>query len=86
MIGDLTEKKSKEYLRLLYYVLARPTPVRVVQSDYLTDLSMIRQSLLFSDRKATVTGYKIAMIAELKLNDYIACIADLQLILDRLPQ
>ena len=86
MIGDLTEKKSKEYLRLLYYVLARPTPVRVVQSEYLTDLSMIRQSLLFSDRKATVTGYKIAMIAELKLNDYIACIADLQLILDRLPQ
>ena len=72
-------------LRNLYYILNRPTPVRVKDQKHVTDLSIIRQSLLFQDRKATVITCKIAEIAQLNFIDYIACIGDLQLVIDRLP-
>ena len=52
----------------------------------LTDLSILKQGLLFHDSKARVSIYKVAeVIGTFNLADYITCIDDLELLIERLP-
>ena len=80
-------------------VLTRPTPVFVrekiekyergmgIESKIIhpTDLSILRQSLLFEDSRSTVTIFEIAEIVGMSITDYILCIGDLKIILKNLP-
>lgn len=72
-------------------VLTRPTPVFVrekiekyerdmsIESNVIcpTDLSILRQSLLFEDSHSTITIFEIAEIVSMSITDYILCIGDL---------
>lgn len=71
-------------------MMDKPTPVRVLDSEQnvtiLTDLSIVKQALLFSDSKARVSLFNLAELAGyFNLADYITCIDDLQLLVERLP-
>ena len=48
-------------------------------------MSIIKQSLLFYDREATVSIYKIAELLNIYLSDVIDCIEDLVIVIERLP-
>ena len=67
------------------YIMDRPTPIRVKESENLTDLSILKHCLLYSDRKAMLGVYKLGEFLQRNLSDYITCINDLQLIVERLP-
>ena len=67
------------------YILDRPTPVRVKEQEHLTDLSVLKHCLLFNDRKACLSAYKIGEFLTMNLSDYITSINDLQLVIDILP-
>ena len=69
----------------MQYILDRPVPVRVKEVQNLTDLSFIKQCLLYQDRKASSSAYKIAKVLNLNLGAYITNINDLQMIIERLP-
>ena len=77
------------FTRTLEYVLDRPTPMQVVTSDEDSfrqprEMSIMKQSLLYGERKATVSIYKIAELLEIYLNNVIDCIEDLVIIFERL--
>ena len=77
--------KKDEYLVRMHYILDRPTPVRVKDNEHLTDLSILKHCLLYADRKASLAVYRIGELLSMNLADYITCINDLQLIIERLP-
>jgi len=79
--------KVQPWLKLLAYVLDRPTPVCVHNRDdvKLANLSIVKQSLLFTQAKAQVSLYKVADLMALDLTDYISCIGDLGLLIEKLP-
>ena len=52
----------KLYLRQLSYCLTMPTSVSVVEKKHLTDLSILKQCVLFHNIKASVMIYKLAKI------------------------
>ena len=66
-------------------LLKRPSPFPVNENEHLTDMSIIKQSLLFTDTQASIGIFKIAQICNLNLHDYISSLQDLQLIIDALP-
>ena len=49
------------------------------------DISIIKQSLLFGERKATVSIFKIAELLNIYLGDVIDCLEDLAVVIERLP-
>ena len=49
------------------------------------EMSIMKQSLLFGERKATVSIYKIAELFDIYLNSVIDCIEDLVIVIERLP-
>ena len=59
------------------YILDRPAPVRVKEEENLTELSILKQCLLYSDRKASLSIYKIGEVLRMNLADYITSINDL---------
>ena len=78
------------FKELLGYVLDHPTPLQIEREDSVDfivpqDLSIMKQSLLFKERKATVSIYKIAELLKIYLGDVIDCIEDLAIIIERLP-
>lgn len=66
------------YIRKLHYILMRPTPVRVSGPDravdHVTDLSIIKQSVLFNEIKASVSAFRVAQMARVSFTDYISSI------------
>ena len=59
---------------------------KVIQHRDAQHLSIIRQSLLFQDEKATEVIFKIADIVNLGVDDYISTQEDLSWLYQRLPQ
>ena len=60
-------------MRLLQYVLEKPVPLRVVEDEYLTNLSMLKQCLFFNKLSAAVMLYKVArLVPHLDFEDYIS--------------
>ena len=55
-----------------------------MQLDHLTDLSIIKQFVLFSDTNASESAYKVAALSKLHIADYIDCLDDLKLIIKRI--
>ena len=81
------DDKVAHYFRHLQNCFERPTPVSVEEDDYLTDLSILKQCLLFIDKKATVMIYKIAkLVPSIDFEDYFSSQEDLQLIINYLPK
>ena len=73
-------------MRQLGFVILKPTTVSVQENQYLTQLPMLKQCLLFGDIKASVLIYKLAkFIPFISFEDYITCQEDLELIIERLP-
>ena len=59
---------------------------KVIRLKHVQNLSIIRQSLLFRDEKATEVIFKIADIVNLGVDDYISTQEDLSWLYQRLPQ
>ena len=75
-----------QHLRHLCYLIGRPTPVSVVNQAHLTNMSMLKQCLLFHNIKASVILYKIAIqIPEISFEDYFSSQQDLKIIVGRFP-
>lgn len=56
----INENYNADFLRNLLSTLDKPTPLSVKDEKHLTDMSIMRQSLLFSERKASVSAYKVS--------------------------
>ena len=77
--------------RIMKFILRRPTPVRVKDDnnqsaigtkrfEHITDMSLLRQCLLFTNTKAMESTFRMARLAMPYLTDYIKSIDDLELI------
>ena len=63
-----------------------PTSVSVVEKKHLTDLSILKQCVLFHNIKASVMIYKLAKIVPLiDFASYISTQSDLAILIERLP-
>ena len=71
LIRQDREGGVNQYIRHLSYVLEKPTPVTVKEKTYLTELSILKQCLLFNDIKASVIIYKLArLVPHIDYEDY----------------
>ena len=76
----------EHYKRLISTMILKPTKVIATEGDNLSELPILRQCLLFSDVKAAVMIYKLARLTEdINFTDYIGCLEDFELMIDRLP-
>ena len=67
-------------------MITRPTPVYGDNYDKpLTNMSILKQVVLFTDQKSRVSMYRLADFFDLDLTDYISCTADLKLVIQYLP-
>ena len=60
LIRSVVKDGITAYICHLSFVLDKPTTLRVRGNDYLTDLSILKQCLLFGDINASVMIYKIS--------------------------
>ena len=75
-----------QYLNHLCYVIEMPITLSVKENDDLTDLSIIKQSLLFNNTEALIMMYKLAkLVPQIDFEDYISSQEDLEVIIERLP-
>lgn len=83
---ELGENRISQYFRQMCFVLEKPAPLSVVDEDHLTDLSILKTCLLFSDVKAAALIYKLARkVVNIDFEDFITCQEDLGIIVDKLP-
>lgn len=87
MLGKGENDSLAWYIQNLKYVLEKPTPVRVVeQAQILTQMSVLKQCLLFNNIEASIMIYKLAhRIERIDFQDYITSQEDLEVIVERLP-
>ena len=78
----LSQDEFELLMRRLRYMITRPTPVYGDNYDKsLTNMSILKQVVLFTDQKSRVSMYRLADFFDLDLTDYISCTADLKLVI-----